>query len=59
MAEDPFKSLVKDPKLYPSPQSLKPKELLAFESIDIRKTQQALKNFKGSLIYVGREGIIT
>lgn len=58
MAEDPFKSLVKDPKLYITPEKMKTKDILAFESVDMRKAQQTLKNFKGSLIYIGRDGFM-
>jgi hypothetical protein len=55
MAQDPFKSLIKDPKLYPAPEKMRANDILAYESIDMRRIQQTLKNFKGSLIYMGNE----
>lgn len=53
MAEDPFKKLFKDPKFYPAPEKMKTADILAFESMDMRKAAHTLKNFKGSLIYIG------
>jgi hypothetical protein len=58
MAQDPFKSLIKDPKLYPAPEKMRANDILAYESIDMRRIQQTLKNFKGSLIYMGNEWLI-
>lgn len=43
--------------MYPAPEKMKIPELVAFESIDMKKASFTWKNFKGSAIYMGNIAI--
>lgn len=45
--------LVKDPKLFKSVDPMKIPDLLAYESLDMKKIALSTKNYKRSAIYIG------
>lgn len=48
--------IVKDPKLFKAVDPFKVRDLVTYESIDMKKIAWSLKNYKRSAIYIGTQG---